>query len=62
MPAQLQPGARIFLSAPVSHESYVTEAWAHYPLADMLRRLPDLPRRKGSEPLVTSSIPQRPRN
>lgn len=62
MPAQLQPGARIFISVPVSHESYVTEAWAHYPLADMLRRLPDLPRRKGSEALVTSSIPQRPRN
>ncbi len=62
MPAQLQPGARIFISAPVSHESYVTDAWAHYPLADMLRRLPDLPRRKGSEALVTSSITQRPRH
>ena len=62
MPTQLQPGARIFISAPVSHESYVTDAWAHYPLADLLRRLPDLPRRKGSEPLVTSSLPQRSRN
>jgi hypothetical protein len=59
MPAQLQPGARVFISAPVSHESYVTEAWAHYPIADVLRRLPDLARRRNAEPLVTSSIPQR---
>jgi hypothetical protein len=62
MPPQLQPGARVFISAPVSHESYVTDAWAHYPISDLLRRLPDLARRKGAEPLVTSSIPARRRD
>ena len=62
MPPQVQPGARIFISAPVSHESYVTEAWAHYPISDLLRRLPDLARRRNAEPLVTSSIPTRRRD
>ena len=62
MPSQLKPGARIFLSVPVSHESYVTQAWAPYPLADLLRRLPDLPQRKNAEPQATSSVPTRARN
>lgn len=62
MPAQLRPGARVFISAPVSHESYVTEAWAPYPLADLLRRLPDVPRRKDVDPRVTSSLPNRAQN
>jgi hypothetical protein len=61
MPAKLQPGSRIFILAPVSHESYVTQSWTQYPLADMLRRLPDLPRRRGGEDLATSSIPLRSR-
>ena len=62
MPPQLQAGARVFISAPVSHESYVTEAWAHYPISDLLHRLPDLVRRRGSEPMVTSSLPARRRD
>ena len=62
MPPKLQAGARIFISAPVPHESYVTQSWTHYPLADMLRRLPDLPRRRGGEDLATSTIPPRSRH
>lgn len=62
MPAQLLPGARVFISAPVSHENYVTEAWAPYPLADLLRRLPDLPRRKEAAAHFTSSLPNRLQN
>jgi len=52
MPGQLSRGSAVFVSAPVSHEDYVTRAWAHYPIADLLQRLPDLPTRKSAEAMA----------
>ncbi len=42
LPAQLSPGTIAFISAPVPHDDFVTNAWARYPIADILYRLPDL--------------------
>ena len=41
---QLQPGSIIFISAPVRHRSFVTEAWRTYPISDILRRIPGVAR------------------
>ena len=41
---QIEPGSVSFISAPVKHRSFVTEAWSSYPIADILRRVPGVAR------------------
>jgi hypothetical protein len=40
---QLRPGSVVFIAGGVNenHADFVTQAWAHYPIADLLNRLPE---------------------
>ena len=44
MPAVLERGSLAVIEAPARHRDYVTNAWAPYPVADVLRRMPGLAR------------------
>lgn len=44
IPQVLGKGALAVIDAPTRHRDYVTRAWAHYPVTDVLRRIPSLSR------------------
>lgn len=48
MPRSLRPGSVAIIKANVSHRNYVTRAWAHYPIADVLMRMSGVATRASS--------------
>lgn len=48
MPRSLRPGSVAIIKADVSHRSYVTRAWTHYPIADVLMRMSGVATRASS--------------